>query len=118
MICDYISIKLSKKKKERKKRKACSRDGSGPEGSFSPSFSYIDSGHLLGIYFLLSKNTEYRKRKDTSPAFEKFQVKQAIVFLWGDELFRVDSYLKGKEKKGAPQLSTYREVEVEAQTQS
>ena len=49
------------KKKERKKRKACSRDGSGPEGSFSPSFSYIDSGHLLGIYFLLSKNTEYRK---------------------------------------------------------
>ena len=30
----------------------------------------------------------------------------------------MDSYLKGKEEKGAPQPSTYREVEVETQTQS
>lgn len=48
---------------------------------------------------MLSKNTEYRKRKDTSPAFEKFKLNRQLCFYGSDELFRVDSYLKGKEKE-------------------
>ena len=56
MICNYISIKLYKK------RKACSEDGRGPEGPVSPSFSVL----ILLIYwvstFCLAVGIQKKKR--------------------------------------------------------